>query len=89
LEGAASSNNWARNNEDDCLLWADCEGEAEVSVWSNFALCFFKLPSGTRASPPVLLDTVGDDSAALPTVQEEGPSAYIPISHFIFHINYL
>jgi hypothetical protein len=35
-------------------------------------LKFFKSSSGTRALPPVLLDT-GDDSDDMPTVQEEVP----------------
>jgi hypothetical protein len=32
---------------------------------------FFRSSSGTRALPPVLLDTADDDSDDMPTVQEE------------------
>jgi hypothetical protein len=37
----------------------------------NSLFDFFKSPSGTLASPPVLLDTGNDDHDDLPTVQEK------------------
>ena len=59
------------NYEDACLL-PDAEGEEAVFV---SVLHFLKSPSGTRASPHVLVDS-GDDPEYSPTVQEEVPPPY-------------
>jgi hypothetical protein len=49
-------------------------------------LAFFKSSSGTRASPPVLLDIAHDDLHDQPAVKEEVPHLYngIFLSYFLF-----
>jgi hypothetical protein len=41
--------------------------------WQTSVFDFFKPSSGTRVSPPVLLDTGDDDPDDMMTVQEEVP----------------
>jgi hypothetical protein len=50
-------------------------------------LDIFKSPSGTRASPPVLLDTEGDEPDDPHTVKEE--VSFLKLSfacHFVFFV---
>ena len=51
---------------------------------------FFKSSSGTRSSPPVLLDIGNDDLHDQPAVKEELPHFYnaIFLSDFVFFCNF-
>ena len=48
-------------------------GQKRALCRQNSVSGFFKIPPGTRVSPPVMLDTGNDDPDDLPTVQEEVP----------------
>ena len=48
-------------------------GQKRILCHQNSVSDFFKISPGTRASPPVLLDTGDGDTDDLPTVQEEVP----------------
>ena len=52
-------------------LWGGSEGEEKVFASAASVFDFFKSSSGTRVSPPVLLDIGDDDPDDRPTVQEE------------------
>ena len=50
---------WTRNYGDACLLWRGSKREEELLSRQTSVLALFKSSSGTRASPPVMLD-IGD-----------------------------
>jgi hypothetical protein len=54
----------------------------------NSVLDFIKSSSGTRASPPVLLDMEGDDPHDLSTLQQEVPPTYI-LTFLVFYYSFV
>jgi hypothetical protein len=82
-----SSSNRTRNCEVSCLLRGDSEGEKRPLARRTSLLDSVKLPLGTRASPPVLLDFGDDNSDDRPTGEWKVLSPYIFVCHAVLFVN--